>query len=231
MALNLSPEFLVSTGQVHPSWLPALQDCREELGAVELFISSQIALAVQVLPERQNFFRTLKLPADQVKVVIIGQDPYPTPGHAMGLAFSVPNEVSPFPRSLSNIFTELQSDIGCDRPLNGDLTNWADQGVLLLNRVLTVSSGNVGSHRKKGWEQITLELVHLLVSIRPSVVAVLWGKDAQKLEPAFPAGQVILSAHPSPLSASRGFFGSKPFSSVNSKLQTLGVDPISWCLE
>jgi uracil-DNA glycosylase len=230
MELNLSPEFQVSSGQVHPSWLPALEESREELAALEIFLSSQMTGGVQILPEPQSIFRALSLQLDQVKVVIIGQDPYPTPGHATGLAFSVSSDVQPLPRSLSNIFSELQSDVGCERPLSGDLTSWADQGVLLLNRVLTVTGGNAGSHRGRGWEEITASLVHYLVSNNPSVVAVLWGKEAQKIEALFPAGQVISSAHPSPLSASRGFFGSKPFSSVNSKLQTLGVDSISWCL-
>jgi uracil-DNA glycosylase len=230
MELNLSPEFLVSSGQVHLSWLPALEESREELAALEIFLSSQMTGGVQILPEPQSIFRALSLPLDQVKVVIIGQDPYPTPGHAMGLAFSVSEDVHPLPRSLSNIFTELQSDVGCDRPDSGDLSMWSNQGVLLLNRVLTLSAGNAGSHRGRGWEAFTASLVRFLASKNRSVVAVLWGKEAHKIEALFPAGQVISSAHPSPLSASRGFFGSKPFSSVNSKLQTLGLDPISWCL-
>lgn len=230
MELNLSPEFLVSSGQVHPSWLPALEESREELAALEIFLSSHMTGGVQILPEPQSIFRALSLPLDQVKVFIIGQDPYPTPGHAMGLAFSVSANVHPLPRSLSNIFAELQGDVGCDRPHSGDLSLWSEQGVLLLNRVLTVSAGNAGSHRERGWEAFTASLVRFLVRNNPLVVAVLWGKDAQQLESVFPEGQVILSAHPSPLSASRGFFGSKPFSSVNSKLQTLGVDPIKWCL-
>jgi uracil-DNA glycosylase len=228
MELNLSPEFLVSSGQVHLSWLPALEESREELAALEIFLSSQMTGGVQILPQPQSIFRALSLPPDQVKVVIIGQDPYPTPGHAVGLAFSVSSDVRPLPRSLSNIFTELHSDVGCDRPQNGDLSSWADQGVLLLNRVLTGSAGNAGSHRGKAWEEITSSLVQFLVSINPSVVAVLWGKDAQQFESAFPVGQVILSAHPSPLSASKGFFGSKPFSTANELLKSKGVAPISW---
>lgn len=228
MELNLSPEFLVSSGQVHPSWLPALQESREDIAALEIFLSSQMTGGVQILPEPQSIFRALRLPLDQVKVVIIGQDPYPTPGHAMGLAFSVSSDVRPLPRSLSNIFIELQSDMRCEQPVSGDLSIWADQGVLLLNRVLTVSAGNAGSNRGRGWEEFTASLVRFLVRNNPSVVAVLWGKDAQQLEPAFPAGQVILSAHPSPLSASRGFFGSKPFSTANELLKRSGIPPISW---
>ena len=228
MALNLTPEFLVSSGQVHPSWLPALEKCRHDLAKLELFLTSQIATGIQILPEPDNIFRALTMPVDKVKVVIIGQDPYPIPGHAMGLAFSVPNGVSPLPRSLSNIFTELQSDIGCDRLLNGDLTNWADQGVLLLNRVLTVSAGNVGSHRGRGWEKITASLVQFLVGKNPSVVAVLWGKDAQQLKPEFPHENVIVSVHPSPLSASKGFFGSKPFSQSNFILKKQDLETIAW---
>lgn len=219
---------LVDSGQVHSSWLPALEKCRDELATLELFLNAEILAGIQILPEPHNIFRALTLPVDKVKVVIIGQDPYPTPGYAMGLAFSVSNGVSPVPRSLSNIFAELQSDIGCDRPLNGDLTNWADQGVLLLNRVLTVSAGNVGSHRGRGWEKITASLVRLLVGKNPSVVAVLWGNDAQQLGEEFSPKLVVASAHPSPLSASRGFFGSKPFSTANELLKSQGIEPISW---
>jgi len=228
MELNLSPEFLVSSEQVHPSWFPALEESREELAALEIFLSSQMTGGVQILPEPHNIFRALRLPLNQVKVVIIGQDPYPTPGHAVGLAFSVSTDVRPLPRSLSNIFTELQSDVGCDRPDSGELSMWSDQGVLLLNRVLTVSAGNAGSNRGRGWEAFTACLVRFLVRNNPSVVAVLWGKDAQQFESAFPVGQVILSAHPSPLSASKGFFGSKPFSTANELLKSKGVAPISW---
>jgi uracil-DNA glycosylase len=228
MELNLSPEFLVASGQVHPSWQPALEDSREELAALEVFLSSQITGGIQVLPDPGKIFRALTLPVDQVKVVIIGQDPYPTPGHAMGLAFSVSSDVHPLPRSLSNIFTELQSDIGCKRPLNGDLSDWADQGVLLLNRVLTVSEGKAGSHREKGWEAITASLVQFLVTNHPSVVAVLWGKDAQQLAGLFQLNRVIASAHPSPLSAFKGFFDSKPFSRANSLIQSLGATEIKW---
>jgi uracil-DNA glycosylase len=228
MALNLTPEFLVSSGQVHPSWLPALEKSRNDLSALELFLTSQMSAGIQILPDPENIFRALSLPVGKVKVLIIGQDPYPTPGHAMGLAFSVPSEVSPLPRSLSNIVSELQSDMRCDRPLNGDLSSWANQGVLLLNRVLTVSAGDAGSHRGKNWEEITSSLVQFLVSNNPSVVAVLWGKDAQKLGYVFPQENVIVSVHPSPLSASRGFFGSKPFSKANELLMSKRITPILW---
>lgn len=228
MELNLSPEFLVSSGHVHPSWLPALDECHKELAALGQFLSLQMAAGIHILPESQNIFRALSLSLDRVKVVIIGQDPYPTPGYAMGLAFSVSADVHPLPRSLSNIFTELQSDVGCEYPLNGDLSDWADQGVLLLNRVLTVSAGNAGSHRGRGWEQITASLIQHLVRNNPSVVAILWGKDARQLLPMCPEGQVILSAHPSPLSASRGFLGSKPFSKANELLKRKDIEPISW---
>lgn len=230
MELNLSPEFLVSSGQVHPSWLPALEESREKLAALEIFLSSQMTGGVQILPEPHNTFRALRLPLSQVKVVIIGQDPYPTPGHAVGLAFSVSSDVRPLPRSLSNIFTELQSDMRCEQPVSGDLSIWADQGVLLLNRVLTVSAGHVGSHRGKGWEAFTASLIRFLVRNNPSVIAVLWGKDAQRLEPEFPQENIIASVHPSPLSASRGFFGSKPFSKSNLILEKLELKQIDWVL-
>lgn len=228
MDLNLSPEFLVSSGQVHPSWFPSLEECREELTSLEGFLNSLTSTGIQILPKPSNIFRALKLPVDQVKVVIIGQDPYPTPGHAMGLAFSVTADVQPIPRTLANIFTELNNDLGCERPPSGDLTPWADQGVLLLNRVLTVSAGEAGSHRRMGWETITTSLVQTLAIHNSSVVAVLWGKDAQQLGSQFPQDNIIVSAHPSPLSASRGFWGSKTFSAVNELLQKKGIAPISW---
>lgn len=201
---------------------------RDELATLELFLNAELTAGIQILPRPQNIFRALTLPVDKVKVVIIGQDPYPTPGHAMGLAFSVAADVWPLPRSLSNIFSELQGDIACERPRSGDLTIWADQGVLLLNRVLTVSAGNAGSHRGRGWELFTASLVRFLVSKNRSVVAVLWGKDAQQLGSEFPQENVILSVHPSPLSASRGFFGSKPFSRANEMLNMRGIGPVIW---
>jgi uracil-DNA glycosylase len=230
MVVNLAPDYLVESGQVHPSWLPVLEDSREELAALGVFLSSLITAGTQILPEPDKILLALTLPVDQVKVVIIGQDPYPTPGHAMGLAFSVSSDVRPLPRSLSNIFDELQTDIGCESPLNGDLSGWAKQGVLLLNRVMTVSAGNVGSHRGKGWETITSNVIRFLASKNCSVVAILWGKDAQRFHASFDPDRVIASVHPSPLSAQNGFVGSKPFSRANRLLSITTQRPIEWCL-
>lgn len=174
-------------------------------------------------PQRADVFRALSVPRDAVRVVIVGQDPYPTPGHAHGLAFSVPAAVSPLPRSLANIVRELSDDIGVQRTA-GDLSDWVAQGVLLLNRVLTVRAGQPGSHRGRGWEQFTEAVLR---SVAPTAV-VLWGNDAQTARPFFDTATVISSAHPSPLSAHRGFFGSKPFSRVNAALAEAGETPVAW---
>lgn len=174
-------------------------------------------------PERPNVFHALCVPREEVRVVIVGQDPYPTPGHAHGLAFSVPSHVTPLPRSLANIFRELEDDLGVRRT-SGDLSDWVDQGVLLLNRVLTVRAGQPGSHRGRGWEAFTESILR---SVRPSAV-VLWGNDAQSARSFFSDAPIIASAHPSPLSAHRGFFGSHPFSRVNSALAAAGETPVAW---
>jgi uracil-DNA glycosylase len=164
-------------------------------------------------------------------VLIVGQDPYPTPGHAVGLSFSVAPDVRPIPRSLQNIYKELESDLGIPRPASGDLSPWADQGVLLLNRVLTVRSGEPGSHRGIGWERITdAAIAGLVARDEEPLVAILWGKDAQTLEDSLPDVPLIISAHPSPMSADRGFFGSRPFSRANEYLKDLGGDPVDWSL-
>jgi uracil-DNA glycosylase len=166
-----------------------------------------------------------------VRVLIVGQDPYPTPGHAVGLSFSVNPGVRPLPRSLANIFREYSDDLGLPTPSSGDLSPWAERGVLLLNRVLTVEPGRPGSHRGKGWEQVTEQAIQALVA-RPAqpLVAILWGRDARTLRPMLTGVPCIESAHPSPMSADRGFFGSRPFSRANSMLVDRGVDPIDWTL-
>jgi uracil-DNA glycosylase len=228
MELNLSPEFLVASGQVDSSWLPALAECRQQLANLAVFLDTERAAGVQVLPPPEKIFRALKMPVERVKVLIVGQDPYPTPGHAVGLAFSTPPDVMPLPRSLSNIFSELHSDMGCTKPKNGDLSAWEDQGVLLLNRVLSVRAKNPGSHKNKGWEFVTTALIRFLESNNPAIVAILWGKNAQELDSLFPENHVIFSSHPSPLSAAKGFFGSKPFSKCNSILGTEHMTPVDW---
>jgi uracil-DNA glycosylase len=175
--------------------------------------------------------RAFEQPLDDVRALIVGQDPYPTPGHAVGLSFSVAETVRPLPRSLQNIFRELQQDTGCPAPSTGDLSAWTTRGVMLLNRVLTVRQGEPGSHRGQGWEEITGAAIDALVA-RPDapLVAILWGRDAQSLAAQLPDVPVIASAHPSPMSADRGFFGSRPFSRANALLDELGADPIDWSL-
>jgi uracil-DNA glycosylase len=192
------------------------------------FLTEENAAGRPWLPATSNILRAFGKPFDEVRVLIMGQDPYPTPGHAVGLAFSVAADVQPLPRSLANIYKELCSDLGCTQPQNGDLQPWVDQGVLLLNRVLTVESGNAGSHRGKGWERITETAIRALAQRNIPLVAILWGNDAQTITPFLSDVPVIASAHPSPLSASRGFFGSRPFSRTNALLQEQGADPIHW---
>lgn len=180
------------------------------------------------LPPAPAVFRAFAEPFDAVKVLIVGQDPYPTPGHAMGLSFSVAPDVRPLPRSLNNIFAELSTDMGVAIPDSGDLSPWADQGVLLLNRALTVAPGSPGSHRGLGWEAVTEHVIRALVAREQPLVAILWGRDAQSVRQFLGATPTIESAHPSPLSARRGFFGSRPFSRANEYLVAAGAEPMSW---
>lgn len=194
------------------------------------FLNGERAAARDFLPAPHLVMRALSVPVPDVRVLILGQDPYPTPGHAVGLAFSVARDVSPVPASLRNIFTELNVDIATPTPESGDLTPWTDQGVLLLNRVLTVTPGAAGSHRGRGWEGITLAVVRELVRVSAGFVAVLWGKPAAEVSAELGDAPVLRSAHPSPLSAYRGFFGSRPFSWANRELVRLGRDPIDWSL-
>jgi uracil-DNA glycosylase len=174
--------------------------------------------------------RAFTRPLADVRVLVVGQDPYPTAGHPVGLAFSVAPEVRPVPRSLRNVYVELEADLGVPVAEHGDLTAWFEQGVLLLNRVLTVEPGRSGSHRRRGWEQVTQRAIEALVDRGGPLVAVLWGNDARKLAPLFGDVPVVESAHPSPLSARYGFFGSRPFSRVNELLAAQGAHPIEWCL-
>jgi uracil-DNA glycosylase len=165
-----------------------------------------------------------------VRILIVGQDPYPTPGHPVGLSFSVSADVRPIPRSLQNIYSELQLDLGIPPVESGDLTPWFDQGVLLLNRVLTVQPGRSGSHRGRGWERVTSRAIEVLVERGGPLVAILWGRDAQSLIPMLGSVPYLASAHPSPLSAQAGFFGSRPFSRANDLLMRSGGEPIDWNL-
>ena len=200
------------------------------LSDIAAFLSAERASGRDFLPEPVLVMRALSVPVSDVRVLILGQDPYPTPGHAVGLAFSVEPDVSPVPASLRNVLAELSADIAAPRPDSGDLTTWSDQGVLLLNRVLTVAPGAAGSHRGHGWEGITLAVVRELARVSPGFVAVLWGNPAAQVSVELGNAPVLRSAHPSPLSAYRGFFGSRPFSWANHELARLGRDPIDWSL-
>jgi len=215
---------------VDPGWATALQPVADVIAGMGEFLRAEVAAGRGYLPAGPNVLRAFARPFDDVRVLIVGQDPYPTLGHAVGLSFSVDPEVRPIPRSLQNIYKELVSDLGVALPTSGDLSPWADRGVLLLNRVLTVEPGRPGSHRGKGWEAVTEQAIRALVARPEPLVAILWGRDAQGLIPMLGATPVVASVHPSPLSASGGFFGSKPFSRANALLQQRGADPIDWSL-
>jgi len=201
-----------------------------QVAALGAFLRAERASGRGYLPAGEHVLRAFSTPIDQVRVLIVGQDPYPTPGHAVGLSFSVAADVDPLPRSLQNIFQELQTDLGLPRPSSGDLSPWADRGVMLLNRVLTVEPGAPGGHRGKGWESVTAQAISALAARGGPLVAILWGRDAQDTEPLLGQVPSIKSAHPSPLSAHRGFFGSRPFSRANDLLRRQGPEPIDWAL-
>jgi len=215
---------------VHPSWADALADVEGTVAAVGGFLREEVAAGRGYLPPGPQVLRVFERPLDEVRVLIVGQDPYPTPGHAVGLSFSVAPEVSPIPKSLANIFRELTEDVGVARPSTGDLSPWAEQGVMLLNRVLTVRAGSPASHRGRGWEDVTGAAIEALVRRGGPLVAILWGRDARSLAPALGDVPTVQSAHPSPLSARNGFFGSAPFSQANARLQAQGAEPIDWSL-
>ena len=204
---------------------------RAEYRGLGDFLRAETASGRGYLPAGENVLRAFTQPFDDVRVLIVGQDPYPTPGHPIGLSFATDRHVRPLPRSLQNIYRELKDDLGIEPAPHGDLSSWAEHGVLLLNRVLTVQPGVAGSHRGRGWEAVTEAAIHSLVARGTPLVAILWGKDAVNLRPLLGDTPVIESAHPSPLSASRGFFGSKPFSRANALLAEQGAEPIDWRLE
>ncbi len=206
--------------QLHPEWQEALYSQRSEIERIDLFLHNR-----NIAPTFDLIFRALHHPISHTRVVIVGQDPYPTKGHAHGLAFSVDRTVSPLPASLRNIFEELKSDCGITRSY-GDLSDWADQGVMLLNRILSTEIGSSMAHAKLGWEEITNTIASVLG--KQPVVAVLWGRYAAQVAGYFKEEMVITSAHPSPLSAYRGFLGSQPFSAINSKLTEHGMPAINW---
>jgi uracil-DNA glycosylase len=211
---------------VAPDWAVALEPMSPTLTQLGFFLRAELAGGRTYLPASGAILNSFTRPLADVRVLIVGQDPYPTPGDAMGLSFSVPRG-RPMPRSLSNIARELEADTG-ERLLTGDLTPWADQGVMLLNRCLTVAPGAPGSHRGKGWEEFTEHAIRTLVARGGPLVAILWGRDAQNLAPMLGDVPRIESAHPSPLSASRGFFGSRPFSRANDLLKEQSTHAILW---
>ncbi len=215
---------------VHPSWAQALAPVESVVAGLGEFLRAEVAAGRGYLPAGPQVLRAFAQPLDQVRVLIVGQDPYPTPGHPIGLSFAVAPTVRPIPRSLTNIYQELTADVGVPMPTNGDLTPWADQGVLLLNRVLTVRPGAPASHRSKGWEEVTGCAIGALVARGGPLVAILWGRDARGLAPMLGSVPRIESPHPSPLSAHRGFFGSRPFSRANALLTEQGAAPVDWSL-
>jgi len=217
---------------VDDGWATALAPVEEQVAKMGQFLRAEIAAGRGYLPAGENVLRAFSFPFDQVRVLIVGQDPYPTPGHAVGLSFSVAPTVRPLPRSLENIFAEYAKDLGYPAPASGDLTPWSERGVMLLNRALTVQPGQAASHRGKGWEAVTECAIRALVQRQQPLVAILWGRDASTLKPMLAEGECasIESPHPSPLSASRGFFGSRPFSRANELLAQMGAEPIDWRL-
>lgn len=218
------------TDLVAPDWAEALAPVEDRISAMGAFLREELAAGHGYLPAGDHILRAFSLPLADVRVLILGQDPYPTPGHPVGLSFSVAPDVRPLPGSLVNIYRELKSDLGIEPAQHGDLTHWFDQGVLLLNRVLTVRPGAPASHRGKGWEEVTACAVEALAKRGGPLVAILWGRDAQTARPMLGSVPAIASAHPSPLSARNGFYGSRPFSQTNRLLEERGAAPIDWQL-
>jgi uracil-DNA glycosylase len=213
-----------------PDWALELEPAHPTIASLGQFLRAEVAAGRSYLPAGDKILRAFAAPLSDVRVLIVGQDPYPTPGHPIGLCFAVDPQVQPLPRSLVNIYQELASDLGVQPPRHGDLTAWTERGVLLLNRVLTVQPGVPGSHRGRGWESVTDLAIRALVARDGPLVAILWGRDAQSLRPLLGSTAIIESPHPSPLSASRGFFGSRPFSRANELLAAQGADPVDWSL-
>jgi uracil-DNA glycosylase len=223
---------LVDRGLVASDWADALAPVDDRIAAMGRFLREELAAGRPYLPHGDHILRAFSRPLADVKVLVVGQDPYPTPGHPVGLSFSVAPDVRPLPKSLVNIYKELISDLDVPPPSNGDLSPWFAQGVMLLNRVLTVAPGAPASHRGRGWEVVTERAIEAFVARGGPRAAILWGRDAQTLKPLLAAGDVpwVESVHPSPLSAARGFFGSRPFSRVNALLEQQGGTPVDWRL-
>jgi uracil-DNA glycosylase len=216
---------------VEAGWAKALEPVAGQIAAMGDFLRAEVAAGRTYLPAGSNVLRAFQQPFDAVRVLIMGQDPYPTPGHAVGLSFSVAPQVRPLPGSLLNIFREYSQDLGFPAPSNGDLSPWTGRGVLLLNRALTTAPGKPGAHRGKGWEAVTAQAISALAQRGTPLVAILWGRDAREVKPLLGTGvPCIESAHPSPMSADRGFFRSRPFSRANDLLARQGAEPIDWRL-
>jgi uracil-DNA glycosylase len=219
---------LAQAGLIDAGWARALEPVGPDIAALGDRLRAEVAAGRRYLPAGDHVLRAFQRPLADVRVLIVGQDPYPTPGHPIGLSFAVEEHVRPLPRSLSNIYQELNADLGIPPASHGDLSAWSDQGVMLLNRVLTVAPGSPASHRGWGWEKVTEHAIRELVARDGALVAILWGRDAANLRPLLGSTPIIESAHPSPLSASRGFFGSRPFSSANDLLEEQGAAPVDW---
>ncbi|MPZ85855.1 MAG: uracil-DNA glycosylase [Actinophytocola sp.] len=215
---------------VEAGWAEALAPVADRITAMGEFLRAEIAAGRTYLPAGEHVLRAFQQPFADVRVLIVGQDPYPTPGHPIGLCFSVAPDVRPLPKSLVNIYTEYCEDLGHPQPTNGDLSRWTENGVLLLNRALTVEPGKSNSHQGKGWEDVTEQAIRALAARGGPLVAILWGRNARDLRPLLDPVPCIESAHPSPLSARSGFFGSKPFSRANQLLEKQGAQPIDWKL-
>jgi uracil-DNA glycosylase len=215
---------------VEPGWAKALEPVSGRIAAMGDFLRAELAAGRTYLPPGPQVLRAFQQPFDDVKILIVGQDPYPTPGHAVGLSFSVAPEVRPLPGSLLNIYQEYGRDLGFPPPSNGDLTPWTRQGVLLLNRALTTAPRKPAAHRGKGWEEVTDQAIRALAARGKPLVSILWGRDARNLRPLLGQLPAIESAHPSPMSADRGFFGSRPFSRANELLVAQGGQPVDWRL-
>ena len=219
---------LSDAGLIDSGWARALEPVAPDIAALGDRLRAEVAAGRRYLPAGDHVLRAFQRPLADVRVLIVGQDPYPTPGHPIGLSFAVEEHVRPLPRSLSNIYQELNSDLGIPPAPHGDLSAWSEQGVMLLNRVLTVAPGSPASHRGWGWEKVTEHAIRELVARDGALVAILWGRDAANLRPLLGSTPIIESAHPSPLSASRGFFGSRPFSRANALLEEQGAAPVDW---
>ncbi|MDR6969697.1 uracil-DNA glycosylase [Leifsonia shinshuensis] len=222
---------LAADGSIDPGWARALEPVADRIADMGDFLRGEVNAGRHYLPAGDAVLRAFRAPLADVRVLIVGQDPYPTPGHPIGLSFAVERHVRPLPKSLQNIYRELRDDLGVTPPPHGDLSAWADNGVMLLNRVLTVRPGEPASHRGKGWEPVTEHAIRSLVARGRPFVSILWGRDAATLKPLLDGNPVIESPHPSPLSASRGFFGSRPFSRANALLEQVGEKPVDWTLQ